>query len=127
MSKPKGIEVVKQGIQKLKFDKELKKSETGKNKSAKVELTISAEGVTVQEPKTKKVLHQYPLYKISYCADDKAEKRFFSFIAKDGGDTVQHICYVFVSDRLVRLMKDSIYFAAVYYFFALSNCNIPPL
>ena len=101
MTKPKGIEVVKQGIQKLKFDKELKKSETGKNKSAKVELTISAEGVVVQEPKTKKVLHQYPLYKISYCADDKAEKRFFSFIAKDGGENVQHICYVFVSDKLV--------------------------
>ena len=62
---------------------------------------MSVEGVAIQEPKTKKLLHQYPLHKISYCADDKAEKRFFSFIAKEG-DTSQHTCFVFVSDKLVR-------------------------
>ena len=58
------------------------------------------EGVAIQEPKTKKILHQYPLHKISYCADDKAEKRFFSFISKDGDG--KHTCFVFVSDKLVR-------------------------
>ena len=63
---------------------------------------MSVEGVAIQEPKTKKLLHQYPLHKISYCADDKAEKRFFSFIAKEG-DTSQHTCFVFVSDKLVRI------------------------
>ena len=57
------------------------------------------EGVAIQEPKTKKILHQYPLHKISYCADDKAEKRFFSFISKDGDG--KHTCFVFVSDKLV--------------------------
>ena len=63
-------------------------------------MTISVEGVAIQEPKTKKILHQYPLHKISYCADDKAEKRFFSFISKDGDG--KHTCFVFVSDKLVR-------------------------
>ena len=101
VDKPKGIDVVKQGIQKLKFSQQLKKSE-GQSKTPKVELTISVEGVAIQEPKTKKILHQYPLHKISYCADDKAEKRFFSFISKEG-DSDKHVCFVFVSDKLVSL------------------------
>ena len=99
VDKPKGIDVVKQGIQKLKFNQQLKKSEG--SKTPKAELTISVEGVAIQEPKTKKILHQYPLHKISYCADDKAEKRFFSFISKDGDG--KHTCFVFVSDKLVRI------------------------
>ena len=41
------------------------------------------------------------LLRISYCADDKAEKRFFSFIAKEA-DEEKHTCFVFVSDKLVR-------------------------
>merc|ERR1712240_680384 len=36
---------------------------------------------------SKKILHQYPLHRISYCADDKAEK---------------HTCFVFVSDKLAE-------------------------
>jgi len=102
VDKPKGIEVVKQGIQKLKFNQQLKKSEGAKEaKPPKVELTISVEGVSIQEPKTKKVLHQYPLHKISYCADDRAEKRFFSFISKEE-DSDKHTCFVFVSDKLAE-------------------------
>ena len=102
VDKPKGIDVVKQGIQKLKFDQQIRKSESGEKaaKTPKMELTISVDGVTIQEPKTKKMMHKYPLHKISYCADDKAEKRFFSFIAKEG-DTTNHTCFVFVSDKLV--------------------------
>lgn len=98
VDQPKGIDVVKQGIQKLKFNQQLKKSEG--SKTPKAELTISVEGVAIQEPKTKKILHQYPLHKISYCADDKAEKRFFSFISKDGDG--KHTCFVFVSDKLAE-------------------------
>lgn len=100
VDKPKGIEVVKQGIQKLKFNQQLKKSE-GQTKPPKVELTISVEGVSILEPKTKKVLHQYPLHKISYCADDRAEKRFFSFISKEE-ESEKHTCFVFVSDKLAE-------------------------
>lgn len=56
------------------------------------------DGVAIQEPKGKKILHQFPLHQISYCADDKEEKRFFSFIAKEGE---VHKCFVFASDKLV--------------------------
>ena len=94
--------MVKQTFQKLKFNQQLKKSEAGSGnaKTPKAELTISVSGVTIQEPKSKKVLHEYPLHRISYCADDKAEKRFFSFIAKDA-DSTKHTCFVFLSDKLV--------------------------
>lgn len=47
-------------------------------------------------------MHQYPLHRISYCADDKGEKKFFSFIAKEGADSEKHMCFVFVSDKLAE-------------------------
>ena len=47
----KGIEVVKDAICKLKFTQQLRKSEG--TKIPKVELTISIDGVAIQEPKTK--------------------------------------------------------------------------
>ncbi|KAL3286423.1 hypothetical protein HHI36_000931 [Cryptolaemus montrouzieri] len=101
-----GIDVVKEAIRKLKFTQQLRKSESGA-KTRKVELTISIDGVAIQEPKTHVILHQFPLHRISYCADDKGEKRFFSFIAKqtnqvnsDAEDT--HECFVFISDKLAE-------------------------
>ncbi|XP_069703551.1 PTB domain-containing engulfment adapter protein 1-like isoform X2 [Periplaneta americana] len=99
VDQPKGIEVVKEGIRKLKFNQQLRKAEG--NKTPKVELTISIDGVAIQEPKTKRIMHQYPLHRISYCADDKGEKRFFSFIAKEA-DSERHMCFVFVSDKLAE-------------------------
>lgn len=99
VDQPKGIEVVKEGIRKLKFNQHLKKAEG--SKTPKVELTVSIDGVAIHEPKTKRNLHQYPLHRISYCADDKAEKRFFSFIAKEA-DSDKHTCFVFVSDKLAE-------------------------
>ena len=51
-----------------------------------------------------RIMHQYPLHRISYCADDKGEKRFFSFIAKEA-DSERHMCFVFVSDKLVSNSK----------------------
>ncbi|XP_011301628.1 PTB domain-containing engulfment adapter protein 1 [Fopius arisanus] len=103
VDQPKGIEVVKEAICKLKFNQQLKKSEG--SKIPKVELTISIDGVAIQEPKTKttpkRIMHQYPLHRISYCADDKGEKRFFSFIAKEE-NAERHTCFVFVSDKLAE-------------------------
>jgi len=80
VDQPKGIEVVKEGIRKLKFAQQIKKAEG--TKTPKVELTVSVDGVAIQESKSKKILHQYPLHRISYCADDKAEKRFFSLLPR---------------------------------------------
>lgn len=107
VDQPKGIEVVKEGIRKLQFSAQIKKAETGAKSSRKVELTISVDGVAIQDPKSHTILHQFPLHRISYCADDKGEKRFFSFIAKQpnpDGTTGEdkHECFVFVSDKLAE-------------------------
>ncbi|XP_061399164.1 PTB domain-containing adapter protein ced-6 [Musca vetustissima] len=126
VDQPKGIEVVKDTIRKLQFAQQMKKAETGtQEKFKKVEITISVDGVAVQEPRTQKILHQFPLHNISYCADEKGVKKFFSFIAKTvkpaAGDTSSsngrgsspdgstqsssttedtHECFVFISNKL---------------------------
>lgn len=92
----KGTDIVKDAIRKRKFNKHIRKAEG--QKTPRVELTISADGVTVQDPKTKACMHQYPLHRISYCADDKTDKRMFTFIAK-AADSNAHYCYVFDSEK----------------------------
>lgn len=127
----KGIEVVKEAIRRLQFTQQMKKAEGGSNvKTKKVEITVSVDGVAIQEPRTQTILHQFPLHKISYCADEKGVKKFFSFIAKTSpaggsgggngslsaasddthsshsrdleqdGQQQQHECFVFVSSKL---------------------------
>lgn len=96
----KGIETVKDAIRRLQFSQQMKKAESGSNiKTKKVEITISVDGVAVQvskesplhkiiqimiysffvfqEPRGVKILHQFPLHNISYCADEKGVKKFF--------------------------------------------------
>lgn len=43
---------------------------------------------------------QYPLHHVSYCADDKSDKRMFTFIAKER-DANKHHCFVFDSEKNV--------------------------
>ncbi|GAB0100518.1 ced-6 [Sergentomyia squamirostris] len=115
----KGIEVVKDAIRRLQFAQQMKKAEGGSNvKAKKLEITVSIDGVAIQEPRTQTILHQFPLYKISYCADEKGVKKFFSFIAKTGGGVANgeatptggstvsngsseegHECFVFISSK----------------------------
>ncbi|XP_058054645.1 PTB domain-containing adapter protein ced-6-like isoform X1 [Anopheles bellator] len=83
VEQPKGIEVVKEAIRRLQFTQQMKKAEGGGNvKTKKVEITVSVDGVAIQEPRSQTIMHQFPLHKISYCADEKGVKKFFSFIAK---------------------------------------------
>ena len=44
--------------------------------------------------------YQYPLHLVSYCADDKTDKKMFTFIAKDK-DSDRHHCFVFDSEKCV--------------------------
>lgn len=118
----KGIDTVKDAIRRLQFAQQIKKAESGANvKIKKVEITISVDGVAVQEPRGTKILHQFPLHNISYCADEKGVKKFFSFIAKSSQTNVPngpsngtgdsstastpspddtHECFVFISSKL---------------------------
>ena len=51
VDQPKGIDVVKEGIRKLRFSQQLRKAEG--QRTPKVELTVSVDGVAIQEPKVK--------------------------------------------------------------------------
>uniref|UniRef100_A0A2S2QZR9 PTB domain-containing engulfment adapter protein 1 n=1 Tax=Sipha flava TaxID=143950 RepID=A0A2S2QZR9_9HEMI len=106
VDQPKGFNVIKESIRKLKFNQQVRKAEG--SKVPKVELTISVEGVALQDPKTKVIMHQYPLHRISYCADDKVDKQFFSFIVKDSNESERHTCFVFMSDKLAEEITLSI-------------------
>uniref|UniRef100_A0A8B9HWM9 PTB domain-containing engulfment adapter protein 1 n=1 Tax=Astyanax mexicanus TaxID=7994 RepID=A0A8B9HWM9_ASTMX len=79
-----------------KFQRHIKKSEG--QKIPKVELQISIYGVKILEPKTKEVQHNCQLHRISFCADDKTDKRIFTFICKDS-ESNKHLCYVFDSEK----------------------------
>lgn len=98
VDQPKGLEVVKESIKKLEFQEHLRRSEGEKIK--RIELTISIDGVAIREPKTKHNIHQFPLHRISYCADDKSERKYLSFITKVQEGSDRHECFVFVSDKL---------------------------
>ncbi|KAL8608033.1 hypothetical protein ACOMHN_023849 [Nucella lapillus] len=91
-SNPEGTEVIKDAIRKMKFNRHLKRAEG--LKPPKVQLMVCVDGVSIQDPKSKAILHEYPLHRISYCADDKSDKQMFTFIAK-AATTNDHYCYVF--------------------------------
>ncbi|XP_058248919.1 PTB domain-containing engulfment adapter protein 1 isoform X4 [Hemibagrus wyckioides] len=96
VDQPKGTEVVRDAVRKLKFQRHIKKSEG--QKIPKVELQISIYGVKILDPKTKEVQHNCQLHRISFCADDKTDKRIFTFICKDS-ESNKHLCYVFDSEK----------------------------
>ncbi|XP_026127166.1 PTB domain-containing engulfment adapter protein 1 isoform X1 [Carassius auratus] len=96
VDQPKGTEVVRDAVRKLKFQKHIKKSEG--QKIPKVELQISIYGVKILDPKSKEVQHNCQLHRISFCADDKTDKRIFTFICKDS-ESNKHLCYVFDSEK----------------------------
>ncbi|XP_026074754.1 PTB domain-containing engulfment adapter protein 1 isoform X4 [Carassius auratus] len=96
VDQPKGTEVVKDAVRKLKFQRHIKKSEG--QKIPKVELQISIYGVKILDPKSKEVQHNCQLHRISFCADDKTDKRIFTFICKDS-ESNKHLCYVFDSEK----------------------------
>ncbi|XP_064868691.1 PTB domain-containing engulfment adapter protein 1 isoform X3 [Oncorhynchus nerka] len=96
VEQPKGTEIVKDAVRKLKFQRHIKKSEG--QKTPKVELQISIYGVKILDPKTKDVQYNCQLHRISFCADDKTDKRIFTFICKDS-ESNKHLCYVFDSEK----------------------------
>merc|ERR1712018_68115 len=101
VNEAKGLEVVKQSVQKLQFNQELKKAESN-FKMGEAELTISVNGVTIQDPKCQKVLYEYSLDSISYYVDDKVEKQgFFSFISSSSNND-EFNCFVFLSNKLAK-------------------------
>ncbi|KAL1022025.1 hypothetical protein UPYG_G00021260 [Umbra pygmaea] len=96
VDQPKGTDVVRVAVRKLKFQRHIKKSEG--HKTQRVELQVSIYGVKLLEPKNRDVLHNCQLHRISFCADDKTDKRIFTFICTEP-ETKKHLCYVFDSEK----------------------------
>ncbi|XP_066519263.1 PTB domain-containing engulfment adapter protein 1 isoform X1 [Hoplias malabaricus] len=96
VDQPKGTDVVRVAVRKLKFQRHIKKSEG--QKIPKVELQISIYGVKVLDPKTKDIQHNCQLHRMSFCADDKTDKRIFTYICTEP-ETKRHLCYVFDSEK----------------------------
>ena len=76
--------MVKEGIRKLKFSQQIKKAEG--TKTPKAELTVSIDGVAIQEPKTKKIQHQYPLHR--FCSFIEVFNHLVMYIHLTGYHTV---------------------------------------
>ncbi|XP_051996221.1 PTB domain-containing engulfment adapter protein 1-like isoform X1 [Xyrauchen texanus] len=96
VEQPKGTDVVRVAVRKLKFQRHIKKSEG--QKTPKVELHISIYGVKILDLKTKEMQHNCQLHRMSFCADDKTDKRIFTFICTEP-ETKKHLCYVFNSEK----------------------------
>lgn len=126
VDQPKGSEMVRDAIRKMKFSRQIKKAEGEKLK--KVELSISIDSIKIQDPKYKTVLYQYPLHYVSYCADDKSDKRMFTFIAKQK-DSTKHHCFVFDSEKSaeeVTLTVGQAFDLAYKRFLETSNRDVDP-
>ncbi|XP_067229578.1 PTB domain-containing engulfment adapter protein 1 isoform X6 [Chanodichthys erythropterus] len=99
VEQPKGTDMVRVAVRKLKFQRHIKKSEG--QKTPKVELQISIYGVKILDPKTKEMQHNCQLHRMSFCADDKTDKRIFTFICTEP-ETKKHLCYVFDSEKCIQ-------------------------
>ncbi|VDN20931.1 unnamed protein product [Gongylonema pulchrum] len=103
VTEPKGTHVIRDAIHAIRFQLQVNRGITGHSgsKLKKVDLQISVDGLTIIDSKTKMILFKYPLHRISFCADDKQDKRVFSFIAKAESSS-RHDCFVFLSEKLAE-------------------------
>ncbi|XP_043536714.1 numb-like protein [Chiloscyllium plagiosum] len=87
----RGMHVCEDAVQKLKA--------TGK-KSVKAMLWVSADGLRVVDDKTKDLIVDQTIEKVSFCAPDRNYDKAFSYICRDG-TTRRWICHCFMA------LKDS--------------------
>lgn len=104
VDKAKGTDTIRDALTAIRFQIQVKHGETGHSgsKLQKVDIQINIEGVTIVDTKTKMVLYRYPLPRISFAADDKQDKRIFSFIARAEEDVNRHDCFIFLSDKMAE-------------------------
>uniref|UniRef100_A0A1I7TIV1 PID domain-containing protein n=1 Tax=Caenorhabditis tropicalis TaxID=1561998 RepID=A0A1I7TIV1_9PELO len=102
--KEKGSDTAREAIHAIRFQRDLKRSEQSREtaKLQKVEIKISIDSVSIADQKTKTIMFTFPLGRISFCADDKDDKRMFSFIARAEGSDGNHSCYAFTSEKLAE-------------------------
>ncbi|KAL3068379.1 hypothetical protein niasHT_030670 [Heterodera trifolii] len=99
---PRGTKIVEDAIHAIRFHLQIERGKTGHSgaKQRKVVLQISVNCVNVLDAKSRAIIVKHHLSRISFCADDRQDKRLFSYIAKNEQGKYQ--CFVFLSDKMAE-------------------------
>uniref|UniRef100_A0A8D1X991 PID domain-containing protein n=1 Tax=Sus scrofa TaxID=9823 RepID=A0A8D1X991_PIG len=94
----RGMHICEDAVKRLKAERKFFKGFFGKTgkKAVKAVLWVSADGLRVVDEKTKDLIVDQTIEKVSFCAPDKNFDRAFSYICHDG--TTRHwICHCFMA------------------------------
>ncbi|XP_053330884.1 protein numb homolog isoform X2 [Spea bombifrons] len=94
----RGMHICEEAVKRLKSERKFFKgffAKTGK-KAIKAVLWVSADGLRVVDEKTKDLLLDQTIEKVSFCAPDRNFDRAFSYICRDG-TTRRWICHCFMA------------------------------
>ncbi|XP_077394843.1 protein numb homolog isoform X3 [Festucalex cinctus] len=94
----RGMHICEDAVKRLKMDRKFFKgffSKAGK-KAVRAVLWVSADGLRVVDDKTKDLILDQTIEKVSFCAPDRNFERAFSYICRDG-TTRRWICHCFMA------------------------------
>nr|XP_015206458.1 PREDICTED: protein numb homolog isoform X1 [Lepisosteus oculatus] len=94
----RGMHICEDAVKRLKTDRKFFKGFFGKagKKAVKAVLWVSADGLRVVDDKTKDLILDQTIEKVSFCAPDRNFDRAFSYICRDG-TTRRWICHCFMA------------------------------
>nr|XP_023962373.1 protein numb homolog isoform X6 [Chrysemys picta bellii] len=94
----RGMHVCEDAVKRLKSERKFFKGFFGKTgkKAVKAVLWVSADGLRVVDEKTKDLIVDQTIEKVSFCAPDRNFDRAFSYICRDG-TTRRWICHCFMA------------------------------
>ncbi|KAM8807707.1 protein numb homolog [Eudromia elegans] len=94
----RGMHICEEAVKRLKSERKFFKGFFGKTgkKAVKAVLWVSADGLRVVDEKTKDLIVDQTIEKVSFCAPDRNFDRAFSYICRDG-TTRRWICHCFMA------------------------------
>ncbi|KYO28448.1 numb-like protein [Alligator mississippiensis] len=94
----RGMHICEDAVKRLKSERKFFKGFFGKagKKAVKAVLWVSADGLRVVDEKTKDLIVDQTIEKVSFCAPDRNFDRAFSYICRDG-TTRRWICHCFMA------------------------------
>uniref|UniRef100_A0A6I8MZH3 PID domain-containing protein n=1 Tax=Ornithorhynchus anatinus TaxID=9258 RepID=A0A6I8MZH3_ORNAN len=94
----RGMHVCEEAVKRLKSERKFFKGFFGKTgkKAVRAVLWVSADGLRVVDEKTKDLIVDQTIEKVSFCAPDRNFDRAFSYICRDG-TTRRWICHCFMA------------------------------
>ncbi|XP_048455560.1 protein numb homolog isoform X3 [Rhincodon typus] len=96
----RGMHICEEAVKRLKSERKFFKALFGKTgkKPVKAVLWVSADGLRVVDEKTKDLIVDQTIEKVSFCAPDRNFDKAFSYICRDG-TTRRWICHCFLAIR----------------------------